>query len=565
MIQAPKSDAICMGISIEGDHLRLAAIGREGKSLRVLSLAECTIPVATFVPAAKGDTSDVSSNPFENADTTERNDVDFSAVREFLANHYLPGASLALSLGEPYIRTFLMPGAEKDNSAKIVKRILAEVQQSMNIESTKDRVAYNMIGKSGIIAAIRLESAPIIEACSMPFGSQRRSARIDFLTSNDIALINLVRVHFRFQEHEVVHVINVGRDDTRLYILQGYDLKFIAPTIQQGANDRDYVMMLNNRIELAAENAGFPKANAVVLCGYAEEIGLKDEILANSPSMVTHSLGRLRLSHGGDEAIQREMRHYPVPISIAWQKLEKENPHFYRMNLLPQRIREGQKKLKLAWHGFILLAIMFAAVAGLTVLGMKKQVELSRLTATVEYEKKQVREQQAIVDQINALESRSANIITATNTLDTLLLNSEKWSETLDTLALGVSNLQNIWIHEFKPEKDGNNPTNAANSNPANNSVIGFSLTRGSVPALSHRIGQTNMREISVQKIGERKVFRYDVNLAVPDLYPYSGSIANVWHDSVGTALGPVNVRISAPAPQPEQSKAPAKKPKGSK
>jgi Tfp pilus assembly protein PilN len=538
MTQAPKPDAICMGISVEGDHLRLAAVGREGKTLRVLSLADCPVPVAHFVPAAaKDDQSDTSQDPFEGGDTIDTTESDYSAVREFLQNHYIPGASLAVSLGEPYVRTFLMPAENKDNPARIVKRILTEVQQSMNMELSRDRISYHTIGKSGIVASIRLDSAPILEVCTMPFGSQRRGARIDFLTSNDIALINLVRVHFRVQDQEIVHVINVAKEETRLYILQGYDLKVIAPTIQQGANDRDYVMMLNNRIELAAEHAGYPKADAVVFCGYAEEIGLKDEILANNPTMVTHSLSRLRVSYGNDEAILKEMRHYSVPISIAWQKLQKDNKHFYRMNLLPTRIREEQKKLKLAWHGFILLVIGFVAVAGMTFLGMQKQEELSKLKTAVTYEQKQVREQQVIVDQINALEGRSASIITATNTLDTLLLNSEKWSETLDTLARGASGLQSIWIHEFKPDPTGTH------------SVIGFSGSRAAVPSLAQRIGQTNMKEITVQKIADRKVFRYDVNLTIGDQYPHSGSVSNVWHDSVGTALGAVDTRLGASAP----------------
>ena len=534
MKQAPTPDAVCIGISIEGDHLRLAALGREGKNLRILNLAECTVPAAQFVPVVKENEQEGSSNPFDSNEPIEASSVDYTSVREFLQLHYVAGASFAFSLGEPYLRTFLLPAEPKENPAKIVKRILAEVQQSMNIELVRDRVAYQPVGKSGLLAAARIESAPILETCTMPFGTQRRSARMDFLTSNDIALINLVRVHFRFQDNDIVHVVNVGREETRLYILQGYDLKFIAPPVQQGANDRDYVMMLNNRIELAAENAGFPKADAVVLCGYAEEIGLKDELLANNPHLVTHSLSRLRLSHGNDEAILKEMRHYSAPLSIAWQKLEKDNPHFYRINLLPSRIREEQKKMKLAWHGFILLVIMFASVSGLTYLGMTKHSEIVIQSSALEYERKQVREQQAIVDQINTLENRSATIIAATNTLDTLLRNSEKWSETLDTLATATNGLRNIWIHEFKPDGAGGN------------SVVGFSVTRSSVPSLSHLIGQTSMKEISVQLIGERKTYHYDINLTVPDLFPYSGSAAHIWHDSVGVALGPVENRITS-------------------
>jgi Tfp pilus assembly protein PilN len=534
MTTAPKPGAICIGLTIEGDQLRLAAVGREGKSLRILSLASMHIPVAQHVHAAPEDETSSASNPFEKVEGETTEEADYSTVREFLANHYVHGASIAVSFGEPSIRTSLMHSEPKDTPQKIVKRILADIQHALNLELTRDMVSYVQVSPTSIIAAARLEVSPLLEIFSQPLGSNRRGARIDFVTSNDIALMNLVRAHFRFTDKEVVHVINVGKEETRLYVLEGQDLVFIAPTVQQGANDRDFVTMLNNRIELAAENAGYPKADAVVLCGHAEEIGLKEEILANNPSVVFHSLSRLRVSHGDDEAIQREVRHFSAPISVAWEKLQPKNPLFLRLNLIPSRIREEQKKLKLAWHGFVLLAVLFAATAGITFLTMKKQETIGTLSAALAYEQKQVREQQAIVTQINALESRSTAIIAATNTLDTLLQNSEKWSETLDTLATGVGGLRNLWINEIKPDPDGKL------------AVIGFSITRGSVPSLSHLIGDTHMREISVQEIGKKKVFRYDVALAVADLYPYSGSRATVWHDSVNVTLGDVSTRFSA-------------------
>jgi Tfp pilus assembly protein PilN len=550
MTNPSKPDAICIGLSLEGDQLRFAAVGREGKSLRILNLASMTVPVAQYVHKTEEDTG-TSSNPFEKVEANDGEEVDYSSVREFLQNHFIGGASLAVSLGEPNIRTFLMPSEPKDTPARIVKRILNDVQHSLNVELSRDMVAYEVTGKTGIVAAARLEVSPFLEVYAMPLGNSKRGARINFVTSNDVALVNIVRAHFRFPDREVVHVINVCKDETRLYILQGQDLKFIAPAVQQGANDRDFVTMLNNRIELAAENAGYPKADAIVLCGYAEEIGLKEELLANNPGVVFHSLSHLRLSHGNDEAIQRDMRHYLVPISIAWEKLQPSNEHFYHINLIPSRIREEQKKLKLAWHGFVLLTVLFAATAGLTFLGLQKQEQIQMLSSALDYEKKQVREQQAIVDQITALENKSASIIAATNTLDTLLQNSEKWSETLDTLATGVGALNNLWISEMKPDNEGNI------------TVSGYSMTRASVPKLSHVVGNTHMREISVQEIGKSKVFKYDISLSVPDLYPYSGSPAATWHDSVKTTLGDVSTRFTAE--QAKRDKEKAAKEKGDK
>lgn len=540
MSRTPKPDQVCIGISIEGDLLRLAAVGREGKSLRILDLASMPIPIIQKVMSEKEDTS---SNPFDRVELTDTDEVDYTSVKDFLTAHFIPGATLAVSLGDHNIRTFLLPCETKDSPVKIVKRILSEVQHLLNIELTKDQVAYQTIGSTHLLASVRIESMLLLEILALPHGSSRRGTRITSVTSNDVALVNLVRVHFRFRGDDVVHIVHVGKDETRLYIMRGYDLVFIAPPVQQGANDREYVTMLNNRLELAAENAGYPKATAVVLSGHAEDIGLREEILENNPNVAFHSLSKMRLDYGGNEALAREIRHFPIAISIAWEKLQPKNPHFYRINLIPTRIREEQRKAKLAWHGFLLLAVLFSATAGLTVLGLQKAEQIQAMSSQLAYERKQVKEQRAIALKINDLESRSASLVQATNTLDTLLLNSEKYSETLDTLARAAGGLRNLWINEIKPDAEGNI------------AITGFSLTRSSVPTFSHLVGQSNMREISVQEIGKRKVYRFDVALHVPDAYPYSSSPAQAWHDTIQTTLGDINTRFTAEKPKEKADK----------
>jgi hypothetical protein len=52
MTKQPKPDQVCIGLSIEGDLLRLATVGREGRNIRVLDLACMTLPTLQTVPAA---------------------------------------------------------------------------------------------------------------------------------------------------------------------------------------------------------------------------------------------------------------------------------------------------------------------------------------------------------------------------------------------------------------------------------------------------------------------------------------------------------------------------------
>jgi len=525
--------------------LRLAALGRTGNRLNVLDLASMPLPVKQFTGGSLDEEEQKSDNPFDDTsaaspetESDADSNLDLGSIREFVATHYLPRASISLGFEVPYVRTFLLPVDKKDTPSKIRAKVVEEVGKSLNLELAKHAVSLTKASDKQVLAIARVEEPPLIDICASPQGGERRAPRINFVTSNEIALVNLVRVHFRAEPEDLVHVIHVDDDVTHFFVMRGHDIEYIAPSIQQGAHDAHLVSTLYNRIELTAESAGYLNPDRVVLSGKAEEIGLKEEILENNPEVVFHSLKKLRVGYSDDKDILRDMNNYLVPISLAWQELQPRNEHFYRVDVLPAKVREEQKRFRLAWHGYVLLLLLFLAVTALTVMGLQRQAELETLSSALTFDRKQIEEQRIIVDQITELDKRSTAIRTATTTLDTLLLNSELWTETLDTLAVSTGQLRDTWVSELKMEKDGAM------------TVRGYALKRSSIPTFSDAIGTTRLREVTVQEIGEAKVFRYDIRLDPDSLYPYSNSRAARWHDSVSTALGNMATEQSQRATQ---------------
>ncbi len=515
----PRSET-CIGLSIEGDLLRLAVVTRAGSKILVRELASQSISISHAVKAGSGDDEE-----FDFLDVSEDEVADDHEIIDFLHAHYVKRAPLAISYGEPVTQTFLININKKDNNAKILKKILADVQQSHNVELSSDMADYARTTSSSAVAAARLEALPYLETFMLPKGGERRATQIGFITTNDIALINLVRVHFRFKDGEITHVIHVGKDETRLYIMRGTELLHIAPPIMQGSRDRNIVSLLINRIELAADNAGYPNPDHIVLSGDAEQIGLKSALRSFNDEVIFHTLSRLRVRHGDDERID-DLHEYVLPISVAWQQLQPKNPHFYRINLMPERIKDELNKAKIAWHGLLLILALFVTTTFLTIQGLQQQAELASEQASLAFEKQQIELQQEVVQRIQALEERSQQVRNATTTLDTLLVGAEIWSETLDTLITGVGALRSMWISEIKPIENGIK-------------VGGYSLNRPNIPALTKLIGDAKIQEVATQVIGEKsKVYRFDMNLEIPPSSPYGESAAARWHRRISSRSG---------------------------
>lgn len=506
---------ICIGLAVEGESLKLATLVRDGKRFRVSAMASTPIQTQKFANTSdqEDDSSSGTNIGFDNDQAEE--EINYQAIRDFLSGYLRRHIPLAAAYGEPTIRAIILSKGAKDKQAKTTKAILAEIQQIHNIELAKDMMDWSPINDRSVLAAARLEVAPLLDIYANPTGTDKRPTQIAFVTSNDIALVNMVRVHFRFKAEEVTHVIHVSHDETKVYVMRGNDILHVAPVIMQGSRDRDIASLLLTRIELATDSAGFPTPNHIVLSGHAERIGLREALNEFHPDAIVHSLTKLRIVTPGDE--DADIADFILPISIAWQALDTQNEHFYRINVLPMRLRADQNKFKLRWHGMLLLLALFGITTGLTLKGLEQHASIAEMKSALNFEKQQIREQQEIVARIDALEARSVDVLKATTTLDTLLNNSDKWSVTLDTLANGVAALKTLWISEMKPNEKGVN-------------VQGYSLNRGNVPSYATVIGNGRINEISVQTIGKQKVLRYSIDLDVPSRAPAANSPAGAWH-----------------------------------
>ena len=82
-----KPQEVCIGFSIEGGTLRMAAVGRSGQKLNVMDQASMPLPVKQYAAAPideNEDTAKSAANPFDDfgGDEESTDDgIDYSEIR----------------------------------------------------------------------------------------------------------------------------------------------------------------------------------------------------------------------------------------------------------------------------------------------------------------------------------------------------------------------------------------------------------------------------------------------------------------------------------------------------
>jgi len=190
-----------------------------------------------------------------------------------------------------------------------------------------------------------------------------------------------------------------------------------------------------------------------------------------------------------------------VPIGAAWRVLDSSNARLYRINLLPESVREGQRVFKLSWHGYLLLVLLFASAFLFTRSISTKVRDLKEQEVQLGIKQAQVAENQILSDSIEAVSAQRARYQTSLALYDSLVPGTDRWSRTLTQLSHGTEDLNSIWLTNLASGADGALMMN------------GFTVYRTRIPRLSAQFDQSVLKEVNVQEIREQTVYRYKIEV----------------------------------------------------
>ena len=201
---------------------------------------------------------------------------------------------------------------------------------------------------------------------------------------------------------------------------------------------------------------------------------------------------------------QEQIPEFAVAIATAWKVLDDDHPAFYPINLLPESVREGQRIFKLAWHGYLLLALVFVATFFFTYQYGNIQNEVAKKQVTVNQLHDKIAENDRLKDAISGLNDQIGRYNTALAVYDSLVPGSGRWNKALAQLTKGVEDLGAVWITEVIAQPDGSMR------------LTGYTLYRGRIPRISALFDNSTLARVEVKEIRAKTPSVYNFVISVP-------------------------------------------------
>lgn len=445
------------------------------------------------VPAAEMLTADVPGGG-------DNNSVILGLLSKYPPNKY----AVSYAITEPSLYYHVFENDFGLKGKKLKNKILEELKQIRTTSPAVDALDYFYSAEKNLVCVVRedgLSLMKVFEDIKPMMGN--RMPYFPLIECAETALINLARSNFGFAPEEYTVIIYVGIDFSRLIFMKGTEFLHFAPQIGEGYDAPNIQNTVYAKLLLEQDNMGIPRLSKILLAGECKKIAL-DEFLRDQLTEV--EVQYLNTPYLNTSALppeeQEQVSMYAIPIATAWKVLDDDHPAFYPVNLIPEKIREAQRAFKLAWHGYVLLALVFIATVYFPIQYVGLQKDIAERKRTRDIQKGLVAENQRKQAEIDSLEKKISSLKTAWLLYDTLVPGSDRWNKVIAQLSKGVEDIKELWVKSVNLQSNGTM------------TLSGISKERKRIPRIAAVFDNAILSSVSEQKeIRKQTVIEYELRV----------------------------------------------------
>lgn len=514
-----KQKRLAFGIVEDGIVLKLANLSRDGSQLTLHALEQVELSQSLYQHTSES-TGDVDTK-------LSGWDLDDNTTGEINLND-LTSDNEEMYQGKPYETMFRTYSINRGIIAtnvyedQILKFPLSSpsVSQKQKVKTAKENIPKPEY-KSGDwqSSVVTINDQPelwihhgrnkLIDLLNETATADRQKYFYQLADANDLALANLFIINQPVDSTETNMILYLGSEYLRALVFEGNKWTFSLPIhVSQHMPD---IEVIYSKLSLALDESHIADPNNLYVCGeiYNEEtIEYLRSQLPNTKVDIWR-IPQLSIDMEISQSVDEMMiNRFVLPIALAWKALTIDNPISLKSNFLPSYIIESQKVFKIAWHGYLMLLLLFSTSLYLTyhVMHLRKEnrdQDAKNVLLNKEFAEKKVAAE-TMMTMAKAIDIQTANI----EVIKTLLAGKNPWTEILTRLNSSFQSHPTSWIKNLRREGGGIK-------------VIGVTTNRANVVTFSNLFPNGQILKVYHRNIRTFKVWEFEINYAYPDVNWY--------------------------------------------
>ncbi|HTP79678.1 MAG TPA: hypothetical protein VMM57_04670 [Bacteroidota bacterium] len=435
----------------------------------------------------------------EAAETATNSSVLLGLISDLPSSKY----SFSYALSEPAV-TFQEFETNFDlKGSKLKKQISEELAANRTSPPLLDAINSIPTSAGGLLSIVREDGLNLYDLLTeLRTFLAGRLPNVSLISSSDIGLIELVRAGYQLQEEEVTVVVYIGHDFCRVIFMKGENFLHFAPIISEGYGSPNIENTIYSRILLEQDNIALTRIDRILLAGESSKVNLLEAIGPQFSSAQVEYLKSpeidVSLFEGG---VGEAISEYAIPLITAWKALDPKHPGFYDTNLIPLSITEGQKRFKLAWHGWLAAAAIIASIVFFYTSILTRTGEIQKAHRELAQKRAQLAQLDELKSRKNQLTSDINRYKNAITTYDSIAPGGDRWSRILHYLGNSVEDLNSLWIYQIQADQQ----------DPKNILISGRSIYRTRISRIADIFERAMLREVRTTTVRKKIVYEFDI------------------------------------------------------
>lgn len=406
---------------------------------------------------------------------------------------------------------------EAAESGPVKRERLLELLPDLSPSVDRGRIAFvPMTERDGVrryMAVVPTASEPVAESLAM-LREQAAYRRTSFRTleAEVPLLVGLVRLTLAPGTGENTAVVRVGAEDTIVLLLTGGEIHHYEQ--MQSVTAFDGPDTICSRVLLQQDVQGVGTVHNVVIVAEEREKELVQGFAAFYPEARVETL-REGLATVGLVGPYGPLA--PVLVEAAGAALAGHlrptkgggNDPFEAANLLPASLLKRRRSFDLTfnWHTLVATVLLFLSVLYFSYLYVAQEGAIAQAEQQLaEYPPEAKMSVPQLQARIDSLHFRQAELTASLTALDSLLVGTDFWTQTMLRATRAAAQTGGIWIEEWSPSG-------------SSISLKGYATTRENVVGLGQRLGAT-IESVSFQTVRDYPVYEYQMRFDQPRELP---------------------------------------------
>ncbi len=431
-------------------------------------------------------------------------------IAKFLSDFDFLHAKVSFTASEDKIFWTYLPFSNKKKSKSQYRKQLLSKEQTKDPSVQFDLLTNNDNSGYALIYQGQHEVINILE-------SSKAILNIKYYNYHhadpiEISLINALYSQYKFPEKQYILLLYLSKE-IKIAVIT-YDNNFVKsfPLIIQGS-DYDIIReAIVSKIMLEQDISQINITQNVLLAGdFTSEVDLDFFALHfKSDYIDVFSFDNpFTPAKGVDITInefvkEKNISSYLIPISVAVKSLVQKNKFFIPTNLLPRDILEKQKIFKLAWHGYLILVLIFITTLWVTSVVLSSNSKIKRLRLENQKIEFEINQKKAFQNLLQSFNIQLANFEDNRKKVIDVLKTQNQWHYIIQKVTSFSQNNPSIWLNSIKAQPD-------------NFVVSAYTLTRSPITAFSNLFPQGSISRINLTKIETENVWEFDIVFNYPD------------------------------------------------